>query len=122
MENSPIQSAPEEQLSKKERKELRREEKNADRIVQGRKKTVGRFASIAVGCAVVAAIIGGIVWLGSKSPAPAEEDIISRNGIHWHPELSIYIKGEKQAIPTNIGLGVTHNPIHTHDDTGIIHL
>lgn len=123
MENiSPPSPSGEEQLTKKERKELRREEKNAERAAQGRKKTVGRFASIVIGCAVVAAVIGGIVWLGSKSLAPAEDEIIARGGIHWHPELSIYIRGDKQAIPANIGIGVTHNPMHTHDDTGVIHM
>jgi len=51
-------------------------------------------------------------------------DIISRNGIHWHPELSIYVKGEKQEIPANIGIGFIHQPIHTHDDSekGILHM
>ena len=51
-------------------------------------------------------------------------DIISRNGIHWHPELSIYVKGEKQEIPANIGIGSIHQPIHTHDDSekGILHM
>lgn len=56
---------------------------------------------------------------------PYESEIISRNGIHWHPELSIYIKGEKVEIPANIGLGAVHNPIHTHDEDaqlGVIHL
>lgn len=122
MEDSSPQPSQDVQLTKKERKELRREEKMAERATQGRKKKAGNLASIAIGCVLVAAVIGGIVWMSSKSPAPAEDDIISRSGIHWHPELSIYIKGEKQVIPANIGLGVVHNPVHTHDDTGIIHL
>ncbi len=28
-----------------------------------------------------------------------EVDIVSRTGLHWHPELTIYVKGEKQEIP-----------------------
>jgi hypothetical protein len=120
--HTPPSPDSEVQLTKKERKALRREEKFAERTSAGRKKTVNRFAYIGIGCAVVVAVIGGIVWLASKSPSPSEEDILARGGLHWHPELSIYIKGERQDIPANIGLGVTHNPIHTHDDTGIIHL
>lgn len=62
----------------------------------------------------------------SKDP-----DVIASNGLHWHPELTIYVKGEKQAIPANIGIGAQFAsepmgmaPIHTHDDavSGIIHL
>ena len=61
----------------------------------------------------------------------SDPDIISRNGIHWHPILKIYVKGEKQEIPINIGIGGQYTslplgmaPIHTHDDAnlGIVHL
>ena len=52
----------------------------------------------------------------------AEGEILSRNGFHWHPELAIYIKSVKQDIPANIGIGAVHNPIHTHDASGTIHL
>lgn len=56
---------------------------------------------------------------------PYDSELISKSGIHWHTELSIYVKGEKVEIPANIGLGAVHNPIHTHDEDvqrGIIHL
>ena len=49
-------------------------------------------------------------------------EIISRSGIHWHPQISITVRGQKQEISANIGLGVTHNPIHTHETDGVIHL
>lgn len=52
-------------------------------------------------------------------------EVISRNGLHWHSTLLIYVKGEKMEIPANIGLGAVHNPIHTHVEdapAGIIHL
>ncbi|NCN51960.1 hypothetical protein GW931_03035 [archaeon] len=43
--------------------------------------------------------------------------------IHWHPQLTIIIDGQKQNIPSDIGLGgSTHMPIHTHDDSGTIHM
>ncbi|MBI2020853.1 hypothetical protein HYS94_05600 [Candidatus Daviesbacteria bacterium] len=54
-----------------------------------------------------------------------EDQIISRKGIHWHPRLSIYIKGEKQEIPADFGLGAVHSPIHTHaadSKEGILHM
>jgi len=72
---------------------------------------------------VLILLIGGVWW--SKSLQSKDPDLLSRNGLHWHPELAIYVKEEKQALPTNIGispLGMT--PIHTHDDAtlGIVHL
>lgn len=69
-------------------------------------------------------LIGGgiIIWGIANMPKASEEGIISRVGLHWHSELTIVIKGVKQKIPANIGLGLKENPIHTHDDTGIIHL
>ncbi|MDP3784460.1 MAG: hypothetical protein Q8R12_00010, partial [bacterium] len=44
------------------------------------------------------------------------------SGLHWHPELAIFVKGEKQEIPANLGIGAVHNPMHTHDSSGVIHL
>jgi len=66
--------------------------------------------------------LGLLGWGITKIPRILEEEIISRTGIHWHPELSILIKGIKQEVPAEIGIGAVHNPIHTHDATGIIHL
>lgn len=60
-------------------------------------------------------------------------DIISQQGIHWHPELAITIKGEKQPIHANIGTGMQYagypqydsmmmmTNMHTHDASGKIH-
>jgi hypothetical protein len=42
---------------------------------------------------------------------------------HIHPELTIIIDGNKQTIPAEIGITPTcMNSIHTHDDTGVIHI
>lgn len=65
------------------------------------------------------AILGGVVWLTKST---LQDQIISRNGLHWHAELVIYIKGEKQEIPANIGIGAVEQPIHTHDASGVIHM
>ena len=60
-------------------------------------------------------------------------DIVSKTGIHWHPELAIYIKGQKQEIPVNIGIGKQYasskwydpmmqmTDFHTHDNSGELH-
>lgn len=66
--------------------------------------------------------IGSLVWYATSRPPVPDNGIISRRGIHWHPELAITIKGQKQEIPANLGLGAIHQPIHTHDSTGVLHL
>lgn len=65
------------------------------------------------------AILGGIVWVAKPSRA---DQIVSRGGLHWHAQLAIYIKGEKQEIPAGIGIGAVEQPIHTHDTSGVIHM
>lgn len=69
-------------------------------------------------------IFAGItVWFFvSKSPSP-ESEIIARNGLHWHANLSVNIFGETQDIPAGLGLErLPHNPMHTHDRDGVIHM
>ena len=68
-----------------------------------------------------------LVWTIAKQPpatevSTAENSIVSKTGIHYHPKLDIYIKGQLQTIPTDVGLGAVHLPIHTHDADNIIHL
>ena len=72
---------------------------------------------------VIAGVLMVIVgwYFFSKSPT-LESDIIAKGGIHWHPELRITILGNNQEIPANIGIGATHQPIHTHDNMGVMHL
>lgn len=72
---------------------------------------------------VILLLVGGVWW--SNSLQKSDPNIISRNGIHWHPELVIYVKGVKQEIPANIGLMGGHQPTHTHTEdasAGVIHL
>lgn len=110
--------------TKKEQKELKRQEKIEAKEATAREQ---RFKKIglhgAIGALIVAAI-GGFVWYVATRPPIPESDIVSRNGFHWHSELAIYVKGEKQNIPANIGIGAIHQPIHTHDDSnqGIVHM
>lgn len=71
-------------------------------------------------------ITGIILFFWTTSDATNEklenESMISRKGLHYHPKLNIYIKGELQNIPAGVGLGAVHLPIHTHDADHIIHL
>ena len=42
---------------------------------------------------------------------------------HIHPNLEIIINGQKQEIPANIGINaVCMHAIHTHDNSGMLHV
>jgi hypothetical protein len=97
------------------------------------KKVIGGITLLSI-----ALLIGGVFFLSASSnPSTSsnstinsdtsvpESEIVARNGMHWHPKVSIYIKGEKQPFANGIGLnGGVHNPIHTHDDADkdIVHM
>lgn len=82
--------------------------------------------------ATIALLAGGVWW--SQSLQAGDPDVVSRGGIHWHPTLTIYVKGEKLEIPANVGIGSQfagtpgYDPqmqmaaMHTHDDLPNIHL
>ena len=92
------------------------------------------FAALLIG--------GGRWWSNSLAEKEVQEqtaetdpsDIISRTGVHWHPKLEIYVNGEQQPIPVNIGLGPQYagvptydvgmrmTAMHTHEKDGTIHL
>lgn len=53
---------------------------------------------------------------------PRDANVVSEDGLHYHPQLAIYINGEKQIIPTDIGKSDSgHKSPHTHDETGELH-
>ncbi len=97
------------------------------------KKVIGGIALL-----TIAILVGGVFFLSASSnqstsgnsnnnsdTSVPESEIVVRNGMHWHPKLSIYINGEKQPFTNGIGLnGAVHNPIHTHDDADkdIVHM
>lgn len=110
------------QPTKKERQELKRQEKLEVREAAMNKRRIKRVINWTIGVTLVALPIGGLIWYSATRPPIPESDIVSRNGLHWHPELAIYIKGVKQDIPANLGMGGIEMPVHTHDSTGVIHL
>lgn len=77
-------------------------------------------------------LIGGVWW--SNSIQSSDPDTISTRGVHWHPQIEIYVKGETQEIPANIGIGMQYastptfdqnmrmTAMHTHEPDGTIHL
>lgn len=83
-------------------------------------------------------VIGGMFWIKSGKTnkikvLESSGNLVSKTGIHWHPELKIIIKGEPDTIPANIGIGMQYagyprydsmmemTDMHTHDDSGTLH-
>lgn len=112
-------------LTKKERQEIKRQEKLNAREIAVRKRQSKRILNWIVGSAIVILPIVGLVWYSATRPQIPESEIVSRNGLHWHPSLSIYVKGVKQELPQNLGISASGmTSVHTHDDAnqGVIHL
>lgn len=80
-----------------------------------------------IGLVTVLIVAGGAMIL-TKDPASSvpKDQLIASTGIHWHPTVEVTIKGEKQEIPSNLGIGAAaHQKIHTHDTDakdGVVHL
>ncbi|MDP2647970.1 MAG: hypothetical protein Q8P35_01880 [Candidatus Yanofskybacteria bacterium] len=113
-------------LSPKEQYDLKRQEKISGGKERSRSRLLGRGIKIAVALAIIGA--GGF-WLANYAktlPAPDPLAICIQHqnlAMHIHPQLSVVIKGEKQVIPAEVGISaVCMRPLHTHDDTGTIHV
>src|SRR3989344_1406608 len=112
----------EKRLYNKEIYDLKRQENAVVQRHNEQKQTMKRVMKITFIVVIVGGSIGAFVWYLVTRPPLPEGEILSRNGLHWHPELTIFAKGEKQEIPANLGIGTVHNPMHTHDSSGVIHL
>lgn len=112
-----------EQLSKKEKRELKHRQKSERRESAIQKQKTKSYILWGVAVLVVIVLIGGLTVAYKNKPKIPESDIVSRNGLHWHPELTIFIKGEKQPLPASLGISGSYMaPVHTHEPDGVIHL
>lgn len=87
---------------------------------------------IASGAAVV--LVAAAVYLMASPPAIRDPNVISANGLHWHPKIELYVNGVRQEVPANIGIGPAYAQapkfdsrsgmagMHTHDPDGTVHL
>ncbi len=70
-------------------------------------------------------VTGSLALFKQKNSSTINEENLNIPSapIHWHPQLTIRINGQEQLIPVNIGLGGNvHQPIHTHETDGTIHM
>tara|TARA_B100000745_G_scaffold173343_2_gene113578 strand:+ start:7450 stop:7884 length:435 start_codon:yes stop_codon:yes gene_type:complete len=68
--------------------------------------------------------LGGLLWWAGGIGSGGE-DVVAKQGLHWHPTLTIYSDEIKQDIPANVGLVGGHYPMHTHVEDvadGVLHL
>lgn len=115
IENEITELKQKEVLSKKDRKRLKKLEKRIVREKDIRfKGAISLLKRGAIGLIVVVVI--GVVWMVFKQSQLPTSEIVSQNGLHWHPKLIIMIDGKKQELPADIGISSTgHEEIHTHD-------
>jgi hypothetical protein len=65
-------------------------------------------------------LAGGSWW--SHSLRARDTSIVTESGLHWHAMLSIMVGTTTVTVPARIGLSGIEMPIHTHDDSGRIHM
>ena len=103
--------------------EIKRQQRIREQQLLQRKRKIKRFIKTFLIIVVIAVPIGGLIWYAATRPPTPETDIVSKRGLHWHSQLSISIKGQKQEISAGIGVGGgIMGSTHTHDTKGEIHL
>ncbi len=112
--------------SKHELKQLKKQEREKQHSLEQRKvsrsKLVKRSAYVAVPVLVIAAVFAFV----SSQPSAITANTIDTSEIptfpiHWHPRLTIKLNDRQQTIPANLGATGVHQPVHTHDSTGVLH-
>ena len=95
---------------------------------------IGGFFLLAIIVVIVAFIFSGNTSSNSNNPPKIDSSKSNREvalsctldmytKFHIHPNLQIIINGQNQVIPANIGIAQDClRSIHTHDDTGKIHV
>lgn len=115
-----------------------RQAKHTPQPVQRQKKAGVNKKVVAV--AVIVVLIVGAYFVfagkgnggGDEKPAITPDDggfdekafaaKIPKGAIHWHPHVTLLIKGKSTVIPANIGLeSAVHKPVHTHETDNILH-
>jgi len=72
------------------------------------------------------------LYNSSNDPDPISQDCLNHDGLarHDHATLQIFINGEQEVIPANVGImtdicnkdGEEMHAVHTHDSSGKLHI
>jgi hypothetical protein len=137
------------QRSRAEKKDLARQQRDYVRRRMARARRARTIAWVA-GIAVVVGVGAFLITNRSEPPAPASlpgtltsdapwpanasqsaarADALGLPAegttMHEHANVQIFVNGRQEPVPTDIGINVdagTIQSIHTHDDTGAVHL
>ncbi len=131
-------------VDRHELKQLKKQQKLATQLEESKKlKSSRRIKTIAMVLGVsfvLAAVVYAVVFvfpnqvitpLGGNNTAGTNDNLLSYNlkshsgglALHIHPHIDIEINGEKQLIPTNIGISPAGmRVIHTHETDGKLHI
>ena len=103
----------------------------ANKITRDRKIkrliVIGIIAALAIGIGI-AISSSKIILSGASASSPQIDNIrcnsMEQVAFHIHTHLDIFINGQTYAIPPQIGIipGKCFYWLHTHDDSGIIHI
>ena len=117
----------EQNLTKKERRQLKREDKRKGLEHSKKAKAKKGWLTWGVVILVIGVVGFGIFRYlfsgdGIVASDPLKSCVRHAGGMHIHPSLTIVINGLEQEIPRNIGVSAScMRPLHTHDDTGRLH-
>ena len=131
-------------------RQLRDEARDAALADEARRRRGARLAAVTAGLVVIgAAATGAAVMSESGGPDAASAQLraapawapgydqmpsamarlnfpeVGDESYHAHALLSVFVRGEQVPVPSEIGIdraGGIISPVHTHDDTGVIHL
>src|SRR2546421_2963518 len=120
------------QLTRQERRREEQQRREEERRRAARMKRITIFSIIGV----VALAVAGLVYLvaaQSQTPANAAYPVVDnmscqsteQGGTHIHAHVTMYVNGTKTPIPANVGIASDNSCLywlHTHDDTGVIHI
>ena len=120
------------QLTRQERRREEQQRREEERRHAARRKRITIFSIIGV----VALAVAGLVYLvvaQSQTPANAAYPVVDniscqsteQGGTHIHAHVTMYVNGTKTPIPANVGIASDSSCLywlHTHDDSGVIHI
>lgn len=134
--------------TKSERRDMARRQREELRRKMERARRNRRIAT----WAIVAAVIAGGIWLytssddgGTKAAGPLPGTLTGTapwannvaelgarldrldlppvgGALHVHSHLSLFVDGEEVSVPADIGVSDIHAPLHSHDETGVVHV